>query len=135
MGDRCYMELTCRCQDQGRFEALGFTAQDWDNSASDSATISMVDEEANYAHYGDMPTDIPYIGVHGAGGDYGSGAYVCDGKEYAEVGRGNTGGFVVDWDEEKRRPVPRSMRAVRRYLIVRDKVRELFKAMPPTPSP
>ena len=124
------MELTCRRQDQGRFEALGFTAQGCDNPASDSATILMVDEEANYAHSGDMHTDIPYHGVHGVGYDYGACAYACDGKTYAEVGRGHAGGFVVDWDETTRRPLPRSLRDVRRYLIVRDKVRAMFKARP-----
>lgn len=129
------MEITCRRQDQGRFEALGFTAQEWNNPASDSVTTVMVDEEANYAHCGDMPTDIPYHGIHGAGGDYGSGACVCDGHDYAEVERGHAGGFVVNWDEATKRPLTRSLRAVRRYLTVRDTVLELFKATPSTPSP
>ena len=124
------MELRCRRQDQERFEALGFTAQDWDKPASNSATIQMVDEEANYAHSGDLPTDIPYHGVHGAGYDYGSGAYACDGKELAEVERGHGGGFVVDWNEARRRPLPRSLRTIRHYINVRDTVLALFKDMP-----
>ena len=129
------MGITCRRQDQGRFEALGFAVQDWNNPTSDSATIVMVDEEANYAHCSTLPTDIPYHGVHGPGGDYGSGAYACDGKDYAEVETGHGGGFVVDWNEATKRPLTRSLRAVRRYLTVRDTVLEMFKAMPSTPSP
>jgi len=121
MGDRCYMEITCRREDQGRFEALGFTAQ-----GSASPFVEMVDDQANYAHYGNLPTDIPYHGHFGAGSEYGPGKVACDGKSLAEVDTGQSGGFVVDWDEKRNRPSLRSLKAIRRYLKTRKKVGERF---------
>lgn len=47
MGDRAYVRITCQREDAGRFQQLGFVEED---SESDIA-VSMVDEEANYAHY------------------------------------------------------------------------------------
>ena len=129
MGDRCYMEITCRRQDQERFEALGFIAQKWNNPASDSPLVVMVDEEANYAHSGNLPTDIPYHGFNGPGGNYGDGVCACDGKEYAEVETGHEGGFVVDWDKARQGPEPHSLRCIRRYLKVRNKVRKMFDGL------
>ena len=129
MGDRCYMEVTCRRQDQERFVALGFTAQDW-NEPSNPALVVMVDEEANYAHSGDMPTDIPYHGFNGGGGNFGDGALACDGKVYAEVETGHEGGFVVDWDEAKNRPSLTSLKSIRQYIRVRHQVQQLFDHHP-----
>ena len=86
MGDRCYMEITCHKQDQERFTALGFVAQDW--KQDNSALVVVVDEQANYGHCGDLPTDIPYHGFSGSGGDYGEAVFACDGTRYAEVETG-----------------------------------------------
>jgi hypothetical protein len=138
MGDRCYMQITCRRQDQERFSALGFTAQDWDNPEPDSPLVVMVDEEANYAHSGELPGDIPYYGFNGAGGNYGDGVCACDGKQLAEQETGHDGGFVVEWDDTRNRPSPQSLRAVRRYLAVYHKVQasfaDLAKTSPATKS-
>jgi hypothetical protein len=103
MGDRCYMSLYCRRQDVPRFEELGFSLQtSSDPSESDlpADTVEMIDEEANYAHSGDMPADIPFHGYHCAGGNYGEHQFACDGKEYEEWETGNSGGYVVELDEE-----------------------------------
>jgi hypothetical protein len=90
MGDRCYMKLTCRLQDVPRFEPLGFDPED--DTPTDGRTIELCDPEANYAHSGDLPTDIPWTAYHYEGGDYGSFELVCcgDGKihEWA-TGHGN----------------------------------------------
>ena len=129
MGDRCYMEITCRCEDMGRFETLGFTAQKTDTA---SPLVVMVDDEANYAHYDKLPTDIPYLGFNGAGSEYGPGNVVCDGKLCAEVDVGQGGGFVVDWDEARNRPFARSLKTIRRYLKTRKIVTEMFAGMVPT---
>ena len=130
MSDRCYMEITCRREDVGRFETLGFTAQKSDNSAS--PLVVMVDDEANYAHYDKLPTDIPYLGFNGAGSEYGPGNLVCDGKVCAEVDVGQGGGFVVDWDEARNRPFARSLKAIRHYLKTRKNVTEMFARAQPT---
>ena len=134
MGDRCYMRLTCRREDQQAFAELGFHP-DFDQSP-DHPLIELVDEEANYAHCNEMPTNMPYRGYYGAGSNYGPGNFVCDGRRYAEVETGYDGGFVVQWDEKKQQPTPQSRKTVRRYLSVRSQVQKLFHALsPPTPQP
>ena len=100
MSDRCYMEITCRKQDVARFEKLGFKILDNGNlegcvladlglgtlnEDKDSGLVSMHDEQANYGHSGQLPTDIPYIGGHGPGGEYGPCRFACDGRKYMEV--------------------------------------------------
>ena len=81
---------------------------------------------ANYAHSGNLPADIPYHGFNGNGGNFGDGVCACDGKEYAEVETGHGGGFVVDWDEPQQRPSTRSLKSIRRYLKIRDRVLQWF---------
>lgn len=125
MGDRCYMEITCHKQDQERFTALGFVAQDW--KQDNSALVVVVDEQANYGHCGDLPTDLPYHGFSGSGGDYGEAVFACDGTRYAEVETGHGGGFVVDWNEARHRPSARSLKRIRRYIQVRNQVLGVFE--------
>jgi hypothetical protein len=81
MGDRCHMTIFCRPQDTAHFEELGFTAQ------TERGTIEMIDPEANYAHYGNLPTDIPWTGSHHEGGDYGPAELHCLGD-----------GIVHEWE-------------------------------------
>ena len=96
--------------------------------------MTMVDEEANYAHSGDLPTDILYHGFNGPGGNYGDGAVVCDGRCLAEVETGHDGGFVIVWDEARGHPTAESLRRIRRYVTVRKNAEALFAA-PTKPQP
>ena len=121
MGDRCYMEITCRCEDQKRFEALGFVAQDWNQTSPEQ--VVMTDEQANYAHYGKLPTDIPYHGHNTAGSEYGPGVVACDGRTFAEAQTGHSGGFVIDVNDRTQRPSRRSLKSLRAYLQMRQRVR------------
>lgn len=116
MGDRCFMQITCRRQDQARFEALGFRYEC--KSSTDGSVVDLIDEEANYAHYDQLPQDIPYHGYHGAGGEYGSHDLACDGQTYAEVESGRDGDYVVTWDDTTRQPSVKSLERIRAYLIV-----------------
>ena len=127
MGDRCYMQVTCRRQDLKRFEELGFNL-DFDESP-DSPIVEMVDEEANHAHYGKLPTDIPYHGQNGAAGNFGDGLCACDGKRFMDVQTGYGGGFVVDWDFKKQKPTSQSLNHIRRYIAIRDRVGKEFKKL------
>ena len=127
MGDRCYMSVTCRRQDQSRFEALGFVLES--EASPESPVIEMSDMEANYAHAEEMPTDIPYYGIYGAGSNYGPGNVACDCRNYVEVGTGQDSGFVVDWDYRKRKPTARSLKRIRAYLAVDKKARAIIKAL------
>lgn len=71
MSDRCYMQVTCRRQDQTLFEELGFHLEF--EQSSDSPIVEIIDEAANYAHAEHLPTDIPFTAWHGAGDNYGDG--------------------------------------------------------------
>ena len=109
MGDRCYMHITCRREDRELFQLIGFLPEF--DQTPDSAIIEMVDEEANYAHAEEMPTNVPYYGHHGSGGNYGQHSLACDGRRFAEVETGFDGGFVVVWDTTRNRPTAESLRA------------------------
>jgi hypothetical protein len=127
MGDRCYMSVTCRRQDQARFEELGFHVEfDEDDN---SPVIEMVDEEANYAHVGQMPTDIPFMAQNGAGYDYGGAEVVCDGWKTIEIPFAHHGGFVVDWNFRLGLPTFKSIFCIRRFLKLKRRVQKLFKAL------
>jgi hypothetical protein len=120
------MSATCRRQNQAQFEALGFRLEF--EQSPDCPILEMVDDEANYAHSGDMPTDIPYLAWHGAGCNYGDGKIACDGVEFAEVGANNDG-FVVGWDQHTNRPSRSSIESVRHYLAVHHRVQKLFQGL------
>jgi hypothetical protein len=124
------MRINCRREDQQLFERIGFHL-DFDQ-APDSPIIEMVDDEANYAHYDEMPTKVPYHGYNGAGGNYGQSSFACDGRRYAEVETGFDSGFVVAWDVLKNRPTKETLRAARRYLHVRNKVQTMFEKLSQT---
>ena len=133
MGDCCYMQITCRRQDQKRFEELGFHLE-FDESPN-SHLVELIDEEANYAHYNSLPTDIPYHGDHGAGGEYGSYDLACDGQTYAEVETGHAGEFVIDWDETTRQPTPKSLQRIRQFFVVIESARKQLTATTSQPTP
>jgi hypothetical protein len=124
MGDRCYMELNCLRKDAAAFEELGFCLSGSDEDAQ-RPVVSMVCEEANYAHYGDMPKDIPYRGKHGAGGCYGPKHYACDGANYDEVEVGHEGGCVVTVDNDGN-ATPASLAAVKAFCELDKKVNAML---------
>jgi len=126
MSDRCYMQVTCRRQDQTLFEELGFHLEF--EQSSDSPIVEIIDEAANYAHAEHLPTDIPFTAWHGAGDNYGDGKVACDGNHYAEVSA-NRDGFVVRWDEAGNQPTPESLDGIRLYLAVHQTVQEMFKEL------
>jgi hypothetical protein len=81
MGDRAYVRLTCRQKDADLFGQLGFVEDD----AEGKLAVSMVDDEANYAHYTELielaKKNIVFFGWHDAGGEY-------DGSMFASAGDG-----------------------------------------------
>lgn len=122
MGDRCYMQITCRRQDIPLFEALGFHL-DFEQTP-DSPLVELIDEEANYAHYDALPRDVPYHGFHSAGDNYGSHNLACDGKRYADVETGHDGDYVIHWNPKTNRPTAESLRRIRKYLAVLERSRQ-----------
>jgi len=86
VGDRAYVRITCRREDAEQFPQLGFIE---DDSESDIA-VSMVDDEANYAHYSALTAlakaGTVFFGWHDAGGEYDGSMFASDGTgEYHEV--------------------------------------------------
>ena len=126
MGDRCYMQVTCRRQDQAQFEELGFHL-DFEQSTN-SPIVELIDEEANYAHADHLPAEVPFLASHGAGGNYGDGRIACDGEHYAEVGA-TSDGFLVAWDYKTNQPTPQALANIRDYLAIKKTVQEQFKAL------
>jgi hypothetical protein len=125
------MTVKCRREDQTRFTALGFVLQEDEAGA----VVELVDEEANYGHYDRLPTDIPFLAEHGAGGCYGPSIVACDGKTTitAECGfEGN--GFVISWDNERNQPSRSSIEHVRELNKLEHRVRRIFEALKPTPA-
>jgi hypothetical protein len=120
------MSVTCRRQDKERFEALGF--QIGCGEDKHAPVIEMIDEKANYGHYDEMPTNVPYYGSYGAGSNYGPGRVACDGKEYEEV-PASSDGFVVAWNYRSGLPQFKSILRIRRFVRLERRVQRLFKAM------
>jgi hypothetical protein len=79
MGDRAYVQTTCRRDDAERFAALGFVE---DEEEGDIA-VSMVEVEANYAHHSALielaKQGIPFFGWHDAGCEYDGSMFASDG--------------------------------------------------------
>lgn len=86
MGDRAYVHITCRREDAEHFGQLGFVE---DGTEGDIA-VSMVGDEANYAHYSALTrlakAGIVFFGWHDAGCEYDGSMFASDGTgEYREV--------------------------------------------------
>lgn len=99
MSDRCYMQLTCRQQDRKRFEALGFHPE-FTDTPTDGPVVELIDTGADYGHANRLPTDVPFLANHDAGGNFGARPIACDGRRAAEVPT-TSEGFVVEWDATK----------------------------------
>jgi len=112
MSDRCYMEVNCRARDAKRFEELGFHEAD-----SKAGICNMCDEEADRAHCGDMPEDIPYYGSSGEGDSYGRNVFACDGKTWCEVDCVHSGDVCVRVDAQGGVSA-RDLKDVKEYLKV-----------------
>lgn len=127
MGDRCHMTVTCRRADMALFEELGFVPDDED----DSPVVGMTDEEANYGHANDLPTTVPFLAQHEAGGNYGPYLFACDGKQLIEV-PGSEHGFAIEWDYHEGEPTAKSIAEIRHYLALRKKVQRWFQRLKKT---
>lgn len=80
MGDSCYMQVRCARAHAHKFTEIGFRIK-----KEQGLLMTLVDEQARYAHCGDIPTDIPWLGFNHAGESYGASRYACDGTQLIEV--------------------------------------------------
>ena len=116
MSDRCYMRVTCRQRDRARFEALGF-APEFADTPEDCAVIELVDTGADYGHHGRLPTEVPFIASHDAGGNFGPRRLACDGRVLVEV-PATEEGVLVEWDASRGQPTTTSLRQLRQFMAV-----------------
>ena len=130
MSDHCFMQITCRRQDLPLFEPLGFHLEF--EQAPESPIVELIDQEANYAHHGKLPTAVPFLASHGPGGDYGAGEIACDGIHHAEVEVGHGCGYVVRWDDTTNQPSPECLDHIRDYLAIQHTVQQRFQALAAT---
>jgi hypothetical protein len=114
MGDRCYMQITCRKQDVQEFEDLGFTLE----IEHADGTVVVTDPEVNYGNTEDLPRHLPFTGWHGAGDCYGGMAFASDGERFAEVQTTHDDELCVLVNEVTGEPVPESVERMRHFLAV-----------------
>ena len=126
MGDRCYMQLTCRTKDREVFEELGFHVEtEWGDMDFPNC-VEMVDYEANFAHTEDLPKDLVYFGTHGAGEGYGAEFFACDAQTYLEQASNDDGdGFIVSFDDDGN-PDPSNLEEVKTFITLWNNVRVML---------
>jgi hypothetical protein len=127
------MQITCADADAPRFKELGFHIAE-----REGALVILEDHEANYAHDGNLPTDLLYAGHHGAGGNYEGGEFACNGQEFAFMPAGMDGGVIVVLRDDGT-VSPDDLQRWLRYVAVRDKANaeldELRRQSEPEPVP
>lgn len=128
MGDRCYMQITCRVQDKAKFE-------EWFPESfepNDDGTIEMYSTEANYAYQidnettGDLPNDVPFVGWHDAGGEYTAAVFASDGKGNVQYRRGHGNDYLIEFDEVLGLPNPMDVAGVGQFIAFEKEVRKLL---------
>ena len=119
------MQVTCRRQDISRFEALGFHPE-FTDTPTDGPVVELIDTGADYGHANHLPTDVPFLASHDAGGNFGARRIACDGHRTVEV-PATSEGFVVDWDATKNSPTIASLVRIRSYFAVLKRAQEMLK--------
>ena len=91
MGDRAYVEIVCREEDEPLFEAIGFMQEF--RHALPVNVLTMVDAEASDGNSTELQAlaekDIVFRGWHDAGGAYDGACFASVGGKYHEVPRLN----------------------------------------------
>lgn len=128
MSDRCYMQLTCRRQDIKKFEALGFHPEFTDTPTA-GPVVELIDTGADYGHANRLPTDVPFLASHEAGGNFGARRIACDGRRTVEVSA-TSEGFVVEWDSTTTSPTTASLARIRCYFAVLKRAQQRLAVKP-----
>ena len=115
------MRITCRAQDFEVFKELGFHEE----YSPLPGFIEAVDCDADSAHNGNLPTNIPYRGYSEAGCEYGACQYACDGKKLYEA-CGTDNNFTVNY-RPGRGFNKKDMRVIERFVAADKLVRDMFK--------
>ncbi len=107
MGDRCEMRIWVAPQDAARFaEDQGFypVESEPDSDPRRAGLVELDGQEINYGGEFITVLDVPWIGVHGAGGSYPACQVYCAGDEQLQTWPlgANDGAYALDADEEGR---------------------------------
>ena len=124
MGDRCYMQITCREADAHLFDEDLFS----DSEKLKGGLVRMWDHEANNAYdlydgeFGDLPEGVPFYGSHEHGDEYGAASFATDGvtMRYALT---NDDLYAVRFDENGD-PNPKDLAGIKSYILFERQVYE-----------
>ena len=89
MGDRCYLEITYRKQDEEHFTDV--LCDTWYDTVIDETEFhqTVCAGEANYGLYEERQclakNGVCFVGWHGPGGEYGEAVFAAFGGEWADV--------------------------------------------------
>jgi len=128
MGDRCYMEVTCRKRDQAIFEDLGFELSEGFDPTGMPNCVFMVDPEANYGHNSALPTNIPYLATAGSGSEYDAQRIACDGTTLLDlnVSDHDSDCVLIRFDKNGD-PDPKDLKAVKEFYEHESRVEQMLK--------
>jgi len=86
MGDKCWIQMIFRKEDQGKFEKI--LGDCWDNTDEENGVMTGNAYEVNYGLYEEREelaeTGLTFYGHHGAGGDYNDCVFACHNKHHVE---------------------------------------------------
>lgn len=125
MGDRCYVYVHCRESDRevvnDTIYGEGCEGEDETGHDEIPGWCGLGFEECNYAATGPrdelLKRGIPFYGSHCAGGDYGAGAFACDGECMMDVETDHDG-FPVARVGDDGNVDANSLATVRRYQVL-----------------
>ena len=86
-----------------------------------------------YGHANHLPTEVPFLASHDAGGNFGARRSACDGHRTVEV-PATSEGFVVEWDTTKNSPTAASLALIRSYFAVWQRAQQLLLLWVDSPS-
>jgi hypothetical protein len=132
MGDRAYLRMTCRKQDEAVVdEALGgFSVYEDDPNASPSDLLEIEIQEANYGLYDERcelaARGIPFYGFHSEGGSYDACQFVANDGEMIEVAYLSCSGDIAVPVGEHGVPRGDEVLNVQKFLRLLKEVKFLF---------
>jgi len=102
MGDRCWIQMTFRKEDQAKFEQI--LGDCWDDIVEENGIITANAYDANYGFYSEREelakAGLTFDGQHGAGGNYGDGIFACHKGKHAEINADSNGNSMIAIDIE-----------------------------------
>jgi hypothetical protein len=123
MGDRCWLSVTVRKDEEERF--LDMIAADYDERYEDERTVTLEFHQANYGL--GQPLDnaaganIEFYGEHGRGDQYGASRFHSNGEGVAYLAVGEDGdGYAVSGSTTTERWA--SLRAIEARIVEREEL-------------